>query len=203
VIEIGCGLVESGQRYLHDRAEDIPARCEGWLDRVGPQLRDDRTQVAIVQFGPWEVRDQRFGTDGPWLVLGRDPELDAVVEANLDRLVRGLLANVPIVELVLPPDIVSLREDGVDPPRADPASDPARMATLREMIAEVAAAHDNVGVVDLASYIADRPDEHELRPDGVHFTRDTTKTVAEWLGPEIERVMLQFGPPPAPFPASG
>jgi peptidoglycan/LPS O-acetylase OafA/YrhL/lysophospholipase L1-like esterase len=203
VIEIGCGLVETGQRYLHQRAEKIPARCDGWLDRVGPQLRDDRTQVAIVQFGPWEVRDQRFGSSGPYLALGRDPELDAVVKANLDRLVTSLLAHVPVVELVSPPDIVVFREDGVDPPRDDPASDPARMGRYRELIAEVAAAHDRVGVIDLASYIADRSDEHELRPDGVHFTRETADTVAEWLGPEIERVMLQFGPPPPPYTAPG
>jgi hypothetical protein len=67
------------------------------------------------------------------------------------------------------------------------------MARFREMIAEVAAAHENVGVVDLASYVDGRRDDHKLRPDGVHFTRDTTDTVAEWLGPEIERVMRRLG----------
>jgi hypothetical protein len=200
-IEIGCGLVEHGQRHIRAEPEDIPARCDGWFDAVGPALNDERTQVAVVEFGPWEVRDQRFGTSGPFLALGRDPELDAVVKANLDHLVTSLLDNVAAVELVSPPDIVVLREDGIDPPRPDRASDPARMGRYRQIVAEVAAAHEHVGIVDLASYLAGRPDEHELRPDGVHFTRDTTKIVAEWLGPEIERVMHQILPPDPSAPA--
>ncbi len=47
------------------------------------------------------------------------------------------------------------------------------------------AGHERVEVVD---------DRVQL---GV-FTRATTPTVAEWLGPEIERIMLQLAPPPAP-----
>jgi lysophospholipase L1-like esterase len=71
------------------------------------------------------------------------------------------------------------------------------MAAYRAILASVAARHDRVAVVDLAGYVAGRDDDPELRPDGVHFTEEGARDVADWLGPEIVRLYTSAGAPPA------
>ena len=55
----------------------------------------------------------------------------------------------------------------------------------RKVLADLAAEHDRVEVVDLAGFIDGRDDDAELRPDGIHFTEETTDVVGEWLAPEL------------------
>jgi hypothetical protein len=62
------------------------------------------------------------------------------------------------------------------------------MARLNQIIRAVAAAHPDMRVVDLNAYLASLPGgelDPALRPDGVHFTFDTTRQVAAWLGPAV------------------
>ena len=66
-----------------------------------------------------------------------------------------------------------------------PEHDPDRSARWRELVEEIAAANPDTIVIDLASWIHGRDDDRRLRPDGVHFSAETTEEVAEWLAPEI------------------
>jgi lysophospholipase L1-like esterase len=71
------------------------------------------------------------------------------------------------------------------------------MARYRELVEEVAERHPRVAVLDMAGWLDGRDDDDRLRPDGVHFTEDTSKEVAEWAAPEILRLYAEEGSVPA------
>jgi len=71
-----------------------------------------------------------------------------------------------------------------------PESDPARMRRLNEIVNQVAATRPHVRVLDLAGYMASRPQgELDLaeRPDGIHWNDESNGILADWLGPQIMR----------------
>jgi peptidoglycan/LPS O-acetylase OafA/YrhL/lysophospholipase L1-like esterase len=183
----GCGLVPEGERVVDGVITSPPPECADWLEGWQAEMERFDPDVAYVQLGTWEVHDTRLPDDDELVVLGEDSELDALVESRLAEAVDLLLTQVPVVVLASSPDIEIGRVDGQDPSEPAPASDPARMARFREIVASVARRHpDRVRVVDLAGYLDERPDEdRRLRPDGVHFTADTASEVAQWLGPEL------------------
>jgi peptidoglycan/LPS O-acetylase OafA/YrhL len=185
---VGCGLIEGGVRRVGGVKTRTPDECAGWLDRWRADAERNDVDIAVVQLGPWEVYDQQLPTGGPFLTIGEDDELDREVRRRLDEAVATLLDHAGFVALLASPDVEFGRVDGRDPPRSLPESDPDRMERFRDIVREVAAAHDRVGVVDLASYLADHDDERRLRPDGVHFTDAGALEVADWLAPEILRV---------------
>ena len=92
------------------------------------------------------------------------------------------------VVLVTSPTFDSGAVDGRSPPKPFPESDPSRIARRNAHRSEVAATRPHVGVLDFAAYMATRTDDRRLRPDGVHFTYDTAREIADWLAPEILRV---------------
>jgi peptidoglycan/LPS O-acetylase OafA/YrhL len=195
--DLGCGLVDGGRRKVGDQKLDKPDTCEGWMDRWEAAVTDARVDIAVVEFGSWEVRDQQIRSGGPYLTIGEDPALDQAITDNLDAAVTRLLDHVGMVALVSYPDVVFGRDGGRDPRHDDPASDPARMARYRQIVAEVAARHPRVAVVDLAGWVAGRADDKRLRPDGVHFSEKTTVEVAgDWFAPELLRLYAFAGNPP-------
>lgn len=187
---LGCGLLADATLRTEEGEGRPRVECTGWRDRwvAAARANDKGLGIAVVQLGPWDVRDTRLTPDGRWMVVGRDRELDDALRSALDDGVKALLPEVGMVALVLPPDISLGRVDGQDPPRVDPASDPARMEAFRSIVREVAAANERTAVVDLAGYLRARgDDDRRLRPDGIHFTEETSLEVADWLGPELVR----------------
>ncbi len=188
----GCGLVPEGGRIVDGQRTSAPPECQGWREGWLAEMEKQRPDIAYVQVGTWETFDTILEGEEA-LTLGEDPELDELVEARLDGAVELLLTDTPVVVLASSPDIDFGRRDGRSPEEPAPASDPARMARFREIIRSVAARHpDSVRIVDLAGYLEEhRADDARLRPDGVHFTAETTKEVAEWLGPELAAIHLE------------
>ena len=147
----------------------------------------------------WRARTQALKAgntvvtgDDLYRALG-DPVLDAAVREQLTRGVDALRASGATVVLLTSPSVDAGRRDGVSPPTPLPESDPARTDRWNQIVREVAASRDGVGVVDLHSFIDGRgEDDRRLRPDGIHLTWDTANEVAEWLGPEVARVAGQL-----------
>ena len=183
--DIGCGLVTEVARRVDGDVSPINDNCAGWLDRWRAAVESQDLQIAVVQLGPWDVHDTQLDPGGPFLVVGEDPEIDARYAEALDEAIGVLEAHVETVVLLASPDVVFGRVDGRDPPRAREESDPARMAAFRALLTDAAARHERTEVLDLAGWVAAQPDDGELRPDGVHFTEETTATVAEWLAPAL------------------
>jgi hypothetical protein len=184
--ELGCGLLSGVVRSTDGVEIPAPTECDGYLDRWIAATEATPIDIALVEFGPWEVHDHQLTPDGPILTIGKDAALDDALREQLDRAIVTLADRVGYVIVLTSPDVTFQRVDGRDPPRSLAASDPARMARFREIVDEVVARHaDRVGVIDVAGYLDGNPDEHRLRPDGVHLTQATATEVAAWLGPEI------------------
>ncbi len=183
--DLGCGLISGGERRIRGETVPFEQNCANWMAEWARTSGEGPADIAVVQLGPWEVVDQQLDSGGEFLTIGEDPELDVAIEDSLRRGVDTLLEDNVMVVLLSPPDVEYGRVDGRAPDEQFAESDPARMERFREMLRDVAAANDRVEMVDLASWVAARPDDDELRPDGVHFTNDAAEEVALWLGPTL------------------
>ena len=186
--KLGCGLLLGVTRRAQGNEVTAPPECDTYLASWSEHSARRPADVAVVIVGPWDVLDVRRTDGGPWEAIGEDPALDAALRGALDRAVEALLVDNGMVVLVSPPDIAPGRIDGRAKNGTFPEADPARMERFRELLAEVASDHDGAAVVDLAGWLAARPDEPELRPDGIHFTDDSALEAARWLAPELIRL---------------
>jgi hypothetical protein len=153
---------------------------------------------VVVQTGPWDVANRRLEGDERWLHIG-DPEYDAYLRRELES-VNDLLVPQGLTVVWLTSPAIEAGRNANPPPNPPHAeSDPTRMAALNRMIEEMAAARPGVVTVDLAGYLDAMPpaEDERLRPDGVHFTDDTSAEVATWLGPQI---LTAIAAEPAPRP---
>jgi hypothetical protein len=200
---VGCGIGRGGDVEYSGERGPLPDPCQHWAENVGGEIararqRYDRIDFVVVQTGPWDVANRRLEGDDRWRHIG-DPEYDAYLRRELQAVNDLLVPQGVTVVWLTSPAIEAGRNQSPppDPPYAE--SDPARMAALNRMIEEMAAARPGVVTVDLAGYIdAKPPDEDErLRPDGVHFTDESSAEVATWLGPQILRAVATE---PAPRP---
>jgi peptidoglycan/LPS O-acetylase OafA/YrhL len=179
--DLGCAVLTDVTRKVRGMPTEVPAECRQWLSGWA---RVARAHPAVVQLGPNDVVDQQIGGRGPFVDI-RDPEVTGRVREELTRGVDRLLDVHNTVVLLASPDIDVGRVDGRSPTVAVPESEPGRMERFREILRQIAATDDRIVVVDLAAWIDGRADDAELRPDGVHFTPASARTVAAWLAPRL------------------
>ena len=180
--ELGCGLLEVHARVIEGNV--VPERdCVDVADTWPAQAAASGANIAVVQLGSWEVVDQQLDAGGPFLSITEDPVFDELVLAELNRMVDGLLTVVDQVQFVTNPNVGDSRieSNGMHPEYAA-----ARMERFRTLQRAIADARSQVVIVDLATWLHSHPDDLRLRPDGVHFGRETAAEVASsYLGPGI------------------
>jgi hypothetical protein len=93
--DMGCGLLADARRREDGEITEPPSECANRLDRWEAQVEAAAIDVAVVQFGPWDVHDLQIETGGPFLTIGEDAELDAALRDELDREVSMLLRPHP------------------------------------------------------------------------------------------------------------
>jgi hypothetical protein len=197
---LGCSIMSPATIYDSDgTSRRTPRHCDTWQDDWARAAANGEIDLAWVQFGPWEVYD--LDPDGPTArgVIG-DPQIDALIEQNLTEAIESLLPHTRVVAIATSPDIEVGRLNGRSPDESLPESDPARMARLNEIILEVAARYPQVAVVDLASWVADLPDDEAMRPDGVHLEGEGAERLVEPLSTTLARLVPIDGvdPPEGP-----
>jgi peptidoglycan/LPS O-acetylase OafA/YrhL len=180
VASLGCSLAREGVLLNgFSEAEPVKPSCASWPTTWPAEMRDKAIDVAVVQVGPWDVTDRELEGDTAWRKPG-DPAYDAELSAEVGAAMDSLSANGGRVVWLTSP-VVDLH--------GHPSSDPARIGRLNTIIRSEAAMRDGVRVVDLAGYLRSLPGgemDARLRPDGVHFTRETATEVAtQWLGAQI------------------
>ena len=153
----------------------------GWRAYLDTYVVD----LAVIQFGPFDVADHRLPGDDEWHHLG---------EAEYDRYVRRMVEDavglftgrgIPVAWLAAPHVALGTSPDY-------PGNDPARMDRFNALVREVVAKYPTATMVDLPGYLAGHlpggESDAAARPDGVHFTAEAASTIAtDWLGPELLR----------------
>ncbi|MCO8128813.1 acyltransferase family protein [Acidimicrobiia bacterium EGI L10123] len=176
----GCGLGRGGERNFLERGpEPVPEGCDfttAWREA----LTTADPEIAVVEIGLWDLTERRIEGDDEWRTIG-DPVYDDYLRSEVRAATDHLLETAETVVWVLqPPPVRSTREPD------DPTFD--RLEQWNEMLVDELGDHPDVGFVDLADWLASTPDGTDslrLRPDGTHFTTETSVEVAQWLGPAI------------------
>jgi hypothetical protein len=176
--ELGCGIARYGRNKNNGVEGVVPDKCNSWADTWPAKLAEGQPNLVVVQTGPWDVLDRQLPGD-IWRHVG-DPVWDGYLRdemlAAVDVLSSGCAHVVWLTSPPYGPDENGRPATEVHGPEADPA----RMARLNELIAELPALRPSaVTVVDLAGYLAGTGEDHRLRPDGVHFDEHTTVEVAD------------------------
>lgn len=189
--DLGCTLSAPAHFVNEGREVRSSLKCDDWLEGWRSTSDAGLLDVAVVQFGPWEVKDARPLGRESFSVIGTDARHDAFIEA---RLREGLdaLASTPLIVILTSPYVEPGRVNGRPPARQQPSGDPARMDRLNEIIQEVAADYPNVAIADLAAWINASPEDHLLRPDGVHFSRQAARDTAPRLAATVAAIFEVF-----------
>ena len=188
VIAKGCGFVTGGERQLFGW-QAWPAECADWLEGQLPdRVAELQPDVVMLMVTTWDVVDHRWdGGDG---LTPLDAEfatrIDTDYRAVTDRMLAGGAGSVAWIAPPVPNAGWQNHDTGQE--------DPARHAVVRGVIDAIAAEQpEQVGVVDLAAWFsaAQLDDDHDVRPDGVHFESDAAAMIAEqYLGERLIRIAV-------------
>jgi peptidoglycan/LPS O-acetylase OafA/YrhL len=190
--QLGCSIgVDGRRRYGPFPAEDVPERCRDWRHIWADLAERTRADVALVMAGPFDVTDRQLPGDTVWRAPG-DPVYDAYLHQQLLDVIDLFHGLGVQVAFVASPHIELGAADVPPPAKPYPVSDPARMDRWNALVREAAAERPGTVVLDLPAHLASLPGgemDPRLRPDGVHFTLDTTREVGGWLGPQLLEAM--------------
>ena len=209
-LKLGCGVLAFGQMENRGHWIDDNPDCRDIPEKWRKTALEAKPDVAIVLVGPWEARTRRRTKTAPALRLG-DPELDDATRDAIAAAVDALASTGASVVWLTAPHIRVPPLEGKSWPSDRDTSEPQRMERVNELAREVARTRaDRMRVVDLAAYMAARPNgefDTAIRADDVHYTRAGAAEVArDFVGPEILRAAqeLRAGRPPvAATPAGG
>ena len=186
----GCGILDEGDRFY--RGEWIPtlAPCVTLLNQHVPQrVRDARPDIVIVVTSFWDNVDHRWPGD-PTPRSALDPVYDQRALTRFTAYNQMLIdAGAPRVSWVLYPRLDE-SWGAIHETSDDPARYPAFYAIERAAAAKFPGI---VSTIDLATWSDQQglTDDHSARPDGVHFTPEKAKQVAEqFLGNQIVQAAL-------------
>jgi hypothetical protein len=184
----GCGFLRGGERR-ENGFRPPPDACASWLgDELPTRVAATQPDVVMLMVTTWDVVDHRWD-DGRELTP-LDPEFQQRLGDDYGAVTVELLElGAGSIAWVAPP-VPNVWWGG----EGTGQQDPARHAVVRDVIERLAASNPaDVGVVDLAGWLdeAGLTDDHDVRPDGVHFDPEAALSVAEqFLGERLVRIAL-------------
>lgn len=187
--QLGCSLLQGARKFQGKAHETNVPNCQRWPEQWAAQLDANPTDVAVILMGPWDVTDHRLPGDAQWRHVG-DPVLDEALRAQMRLAVHIMLQRVKRVVWLTSPDVRNDLALPDRPARGYPENDPARMKRYNELVSQVASEVPAVAVVDLNGHLRSLPGgemDPSLRPDGVHFSNESTDIVAPWISDAILR----------------
>jgi hypothetical protein len=193
--DAGCSIGDEGSVVYRGLDSPLRAECGLWRQRLEDAIathtdRYGRVDFAMVQSGPWDVADRRVPGSGDQLVHIGQPLYDDYLRGEMEEVVDYLTEQgITVVWLTAPVTDWTMIEPPLD--AMPPEFAPERMQLYNDMIQEMAAEREGMVVVDLAAWAASLPPEElkRLRSDGVHWGMEERAEIAEWLGPEILKVV--------------
>lgn len=194
---IGCSLGRGGSIDATGTARPVLDGCDDWPRRWRARAAELDLDGALLQIGPWDVADRRLPGDDEWRHIG-DPVYDAFLKSEMHEAVDALTSAGAVVLWLTSPRVEMERSVVPRPARSFPASEPARMDRLNELIREVAAERPHeVWVIDVAAHLRAGPDgemDPAIRPDGVHVSEEASGPLAQWLAPAILAALEDAAP---------
>ncbi len=186
--ERGCGFVSGGE-ILVEEWQPIEQRCADWLDHgLVDAVRDLTPDVVVLMTTSWDVLDHRWQPDEQLTPL--DPAFRDHIEFDFTRVTNALLdaGAGRVAWIVEPVPNVFWWSSGQS--QEDPRRHDVLAATMQSL---AAAQPDRVSVIDLAGW-ADTEgllDDHDVRPDGIHWSTDAAADIARrFLGEAVLRAAL-------------
>jgi len=192
---VQCGFVR--EDILVDlrgnASQEEAERCQKWRESWPSAIAAFRPDVVVMVFGAWDYRDHVV--EGVALRAGT-PEWDAYVLNELEREVGVLTSQGAKVALLTwpchrPTPWIEMGDAGI---RAEQDA-LWRIGKLNGLYKQFAAAHADVALVDLFSYVCPEGkysdlviDGVKMREDGTHFTPKSSYVVGRWLVPQIVKV---------------
>ena len=182
---VGCGIVSDD--VTSDRAFVVPHGTEQCHGRVMRSLRRavDRSRPdVVVWLSSWEKSDLRVG--GRVLHAG-SPEADRVLTQRADAMVAQLTRTG--ARVVILTQAASAPGAGLGVSSHPTPTDDLEFTRLNQLLIRIAARHPtSVGIVDLGALLCpagppcpERIDGMRPRPDGSHFTAESSVWAARWL----------------------
>ncbi len=171
---LGCGIGRGGWRWHEGTVGDLEG-CKDIYADWSADARLHHPEVAVVYAGPWDTLLRLIPGDTRWRSLG-DPVYDNYLLGEMlvatDTLTAAGVRDV--VWVVPPPMIISAH---------DLATSTQRAYAWRDLVDWVA--YLRPGVVTIAdqwAWTGPRGEDAQIRPDGVHFSRDgSVYTWRAWL----------------------
>lgn len=183
--KLGCGVGRGGRMIYVEKERATFPECDvmplEWFDA----MRQHRPHVVAMMHGTWDTADRLLPGDDTWRAPG-DPVYDRFLLRELTAAIDVLQGQGATVVLLTHPLIRTGITEQL--PGPFPEAEPERMRRLNELLVEASALRPRTMVLDLAAHMAARPNgELDLaeRPDGIHWTQDAARVLADWLGPQL------------------
>ncbi|MEJ5254935.1 MAG: acyltransferase family protein, partial [Acidimicrobiales bacterium] len=186
---VGCGIGIGGRiRGTGIERATFP-ECDERIEKWPLLVAERRPDYVVVLSCLWDVADRRIPGDRTWRSPG-DPVLDEWLRQSVERALDALSSTgARVVWLTCPyldPVYSPQNFMGRGP---YPEAEPARTDRWNQLLREVAASRPSMVVWDLAALLERSwPGgqlDPERRPDGVHFTEESSYDVVAALAPAL------------------
>ncbi len=176
----GCNTA-AGRQVSHNSGVDNKGPVCDWREDWTADVAEWDPDVVVLHTGTWESYDRQV--DGRRIEAG-SPEWSALQRQQFEEAYGVLSAGGAVVVSVIQAP-ASETAPG-KPFETRPEESPRRMAAVLEAARAAGRLRGDVVVLDAAEAVC-TPDcgSPELRPDGVHYSREGAGLIAEWLYPQL------------------
>lgn len=185
--QFGCPVARGGRYRMQRDSQPFADGCD-WSSDYPRFVDEMRPEVVVLSSTMWQVVDRQLPGDTTYRHMG-DEVLDRYVLSEFLSAVDALGSGGATVTLLTGAYVESGREKGFS---GLPESEHARMDRLNEIIRQVVDLRpDTTKLIDLQAFLRTQDGGElspESRPDGIHFTDEMARRIADWLGPQIESI---------------
>jgi hypothetical protein len=187
---LGCGLFYGGSVIEGGEVTPVDPKCD-WNAQWPDDLDKFTPDVVVMLVGAWDILDREV--DGKLVKFGT-VDYDTSFLQQLDAATR-LLASRGAKVVILTTPFFSRPELVGQTGREWPEYEPWRVDRINSLYRQFLTAHPGrYTMIDLNKFVSpggkftDELDGVVIRGDGVHFTREGTLLVDNWLAPQLQRV---------------
>lgn len=181
----GCPIARGGRYRMQRDSAPFAEDCE-WTADYPRFIAEKRPDIVMLSSTMWQVVDRQLPGDTTYRHMG-DEILDRYILSEFLSAVDALAAGGATVVLLTGSYVESGREKGFT---GLPESEHERMDRLNEIFREVVRLRPEVTrLVELQPFLREQDGGElspESKPDGIHFSDTMSRTIANWLGPQLE-----------------